>query len=74
MNTGNNNVSVDHPVEKTIALWGLIGVSSWADFAALVASVYSVLLIGEWLWKKFLRDWAIAHGLARPLNRRRSDK
>lgn len=29
-----------------------IGVDSWSEFAAFVASIYTVLLIVEWLWKK----------------------
>jgi hypothetical protein len=30
-----------------------IGISSWGDFAAMCAAFYSLLLIGEYLWKKW---------------------
>jgi hypothetical protein len=50
------------PRLKAGAAWGGVGVSkvlnaigigSWGDFAAMCAALYSLLLIGEWLWKKW---------------------
>jgi hypothetical protein len=50
---------------KAGAAWGGVGISkffeafgigSWGDFAAMCAALYSVLLIIEWVWKKW-RDW-----------------
>jgi hypothetical protein len=47
---------------KAITVWGGVGVSkwlsaiginNWGDFAAAVASVWTVLLIADWLWKKW---------------------
>ena len=32
------------------------GIGSWGDFAAMCAAFYSLLLIGEWLLKKW-REW-----------------
>lgn len=49
------------PRTKAAAAWGgwgvseileKLGIGSWSDFAALCAAVYSLLLIGEWVWKK----------------------
>lgn len=46
---------------KAITAWGgvglskwltSIGVTSWGDFSALCASILSLLLIADWVWKK----------------------
>lgn len=29
-----------------------IGINSWSDAAAACAAIYSIILIGEWLYKK----------------------
>lgn len=48
--------------EKAGSAWGAYGVSrclewlgfgSWSDVAAFLAAVYSLILIGEWAWKKW---------------------
>jgi hypothetical protein len=53
------------PRLKAGAAWGgvgfskfleLIGVGSWVEFSAMCAAFYSLLLIGEWIWKKW-RNW-----------------
>jgi hypothetical protein len=53
------------PRIKAGAAWGGVGISkvleafgigSWGDFAAMLAAFYSVLLIAEWIWKKW-REW-----------------
>jgi hypothetical protein len=50
------------PRIKAGAAWGGVGISkfleaigigSWGDFAAMLAAFYSLLLIGEWVWKKW---------------------
>jgi hypothetical protein len=47
--------------EKAASAWGgvavakmldALGVHGWGDAAAMVATVYSLILIGEWMWKK----------------------
>lgn len=30
-----------------------LGFRDWGDVAAFLAAVYSLILIGEWLWKKW---------------------
>lgn len=30
-----------------------LGFGSWGDFAAFVASIYSLLLIGDWFYRKW---------------------
>ena len=32
-----------------------IGLRDWGDFAALLACVYSIILIGDWIYKRFFR-------------------
>ena len=44
-------------IQKATVAWagvGLakLGIYTWSDAAAVVATVYSLLLIGEWVWKR----------------------
>jgi len=56
------NNDIPMPVAKVVSLWAFIGVTSWADAAAFAAFVYSMILIGEWLWKKIFRRIAERRG------------
>ncbi|SNR73879.1 hypothetical protein SAMN05192560_0788 [Methylobacillus rhizosphaerae] len=47
-----DNTEISHPVIKVISVWAAVGITSWADFAAFLAAVYSLILICEWVWKK----------------------
>jgi len=40
---------------KLGTVWAAVGITTWADFAAFMAAIYSVLLVGEFVWKKMLR-------------------
>jgi hypothetical protein len=53
---------------KAATAWGgvgvakcleVIGVTSWGDAAAMLAALYSAILIGEWFYKK----WKARRGL-----------
>lgn len=66
--------SVEHPMFKAMtALLVGIGVSSWADFAQMVAALYTVLLVGEWIWKHSIRGFCERRGWVKRLRRRRED-
>lgn len=30
-----------------------IGINDWSDLAAMLAAIYSVILIVDWIWKRF---------------------
>lgn len=32
-----------------------VGFNDWGDVAAFLAAVYSLILIGEWVYKRFLK-------------------
>lgn len=69
-----HSTSVDHPVLKAItALLAGLGVSNWSDFAAMCAAIYTICLLGEWLWKKFGRPFAENRGWVRRRKRRADD-
>ena len=36
-------------------MWAAVGITSWADFAAFMAAMYSLLLVCEFVWKKMLK-------------------
>jgi hypothetical protein len=55
----------EHAAAKAGAAWGgygfakyleALGVHSWSDFAGMAAGLYSLLLIADWVWKKY-RAW-----------------
>jgi len=61
MQDHSQTVTVDASVAKAGAAWSATGLGyvlnwmgfdGWGDFAAFVASVYSCLLIAEWIYKK----------------------
>lgn len=62
----NNNPHIENKAEKIISLWAVIGVTSWAEFASFLGAVYSLLLISEWCWKRFVKDFLIRQGWLRP--------
>lgn len=38
----------------------------WSQVAGFVATVYTIILIGEWVWKRFLRAFCERCGWTRP--------
>jgi hypothetical protein len=58
----NNNPHIENKLEKVFSLWALIGVTSWAEFASFLGAIYSMLLISEWFWKRFLKDQFLVWG------------
>jgi hypothetical protein len=56
------NNDIQMPVTKVVSLWAVIGVTSWTEAAAFAGFVYSMILIGEWLWKKIVRKIAEQRG------------
>ena len=43
---------VSAPMFKIITTWGAVAITSWSDVAAILAAIYTLILIGEWAWKK----------------------
>jgi hypothetical protein len=62
------------PVVKIASAWGAVAITSWADVASMLAALYTLLLMGEWCWKKFLRPFAERHGWVKRLKRRVGDE
>jgi len=55
----NDNLEISAPVAKLVTIWGLFGFSSMAEaasfatmLAGFIAAFYSLLLVGEWFWKR----------------------
>lgn len=59
---------------KIVSVWTAVHISSWADAASAVAALYTMLLIGEWTWKKILRPFAETRGWIKRKFRRSDDK
>lgn len=56
----NNIEHTEHPVVKAVIAWvgvGLahLGINTWSDAAAVAATIYTLLLIVDWIWKKWKR-------------------
>lgn len=65
--------SVSAPVTKIASVWLAFGITSWSDIAAIAAASYSMLLIGEWFYKRFWRDIFVRWGWVKPKLRRQMD-
>ncbi len=51
---------------KLGTVWAAVGITSWADFAAFMAAVYSLLLVAEFVWKKLARPFLEWRGWIEP--------
>lgn len=73
-NTTQQTSDIAYPLAKGIsAPAAVIAGLSWGDIASILAAAYTILLIGEWLWKKLIRPMAERRGWrARPQYKRRS--
>ena len=67
------NTSVASPGIKIVTAWAAVGVTSWTDVASVLAALYTLLLIFEWLWKKIGRPFCERHGWLKRMKRRRDD-
>lgn len=47
--------TINMPALKVASVWTAVGITSWADFASMLAAFYTLLLFGEWIWKKCKR-------------------
>ena len=65
--------TVAAPGLKIVSAWSAVAITSWADFAAMLAALYTLLLISEWLWKKVGRPFCEARGWLARLHRRKDD-
>lgn len=45
---------------------------SWQDIAGILASLYSLLMIGEWLWKHGVRSFFERRGWIGPMKQKKS--
>lgn len=59
----NDNLSVGSPLAKILTALGAAGISSWSEFASMLAALYTTCLIAEWLWKNFIRPAFIRRGI-----------
>lgn len=57
-----NTDPIAAPVLKVISVWAAVGITSWSDFAAFIASMYTLCLIGEFFWKKVAKPIAQERG------------
>lgn len=62
-------------VLKVSTMWAAVGITSWAEAAQSAAAIYSLLLIADFVWKRFLRSHASRWwpSLFPPRRRRRAD-
>jgi hypothetical protein len=47
--------TVGDPIIKLATVWAAVGITSWADAASALAAIYTCILIGEWVYKKFIK-------------------
>jgi hypothetical protein len=62
----NHAEPIASPVLKAATAWGAVGITSWADAASFLAFVYTLVLLGEWIWKRAGRRFAERRGWVKP--------
>lgn len=67
----NDDTAVSHPILKVASVVAVtIGGLTWGEIAQIMASIYTLCLITEWIWKKLVKPLAIhrgwLHGKRRP--------
>lgn len=50
--------------------WQMVNAIPWGTIASIVAALYTMLLIGEWFWKKLWRPLFERRGWIKPKKRR----
>ena len=59
---------------KVVAVWTGVGIGqtawTWADLAAILAAIYSAILIGEWIWRRIARPAFERSGFVQPRKRK----
>jgi hypothetical protein len=50
------------PADALKAGTALFAGFTWSDIAAILACIYSTILIGEWAWKRIFRGFAQRRG------------
>jgi hypothetical protein len=64
-----DQTQISSPVTKVVVAWGGVVVSftmDWPQFAGMLASLYTALMIGEWLWKHGVRSFCEKRGWVKP--------
>jgi hypothetical protein len=55
--------NINHPVLKAASVgMAWLGGMTWGELASILASIYTALLITEWLWKRLLKPYLIRSG------------
>lgn len=44
-------------VAKAGSVWGVIGITNWADLSYALAALYTALLLGHWVWKNLIKPF-----------------
>jgi hypothetical protein len=71
--SSSNSTEVTIPVLKVVSAWAAVGITSWTDIAAVLAAIYTALLLIEFLWKRVGRQIAVCYGWISP-KRRKDDE
>lgn len=69
-----DNTEMKMDAAKIATAWAAVGITSWSDFAAFIASIYTLILIGEWTWKRAIRPYCEKRGWVKRLYRRKEDR
>lgn len=59
----NDDTTIQHPVLKVVsAVIVTAGGLTWGEIASIMASIYTLCLITEWIWKRLIKPLAIRKG------------
>lgn len=62
------NEHIEHPAIKAVSavIAASVATVTWSQVAAILASLYTAILIGEWAWKRMIKPLAIRRGWIKP--------
>lgn len=59
-----DQTKIAYPMAKLFSAWAAFGITTWQDAAAFVAFLYSMALLGEWIFKKIWLGWGRDYWIA----------
>lgn len=63
MNARSGDDSTGWVIAKIASAWAAVGITSWADAASALAFLYTLCLLGDFWWKRFLRPFLEDRGI-----------
>lgn len=65
-----DQVAQSAAADANYSTWLLVASVPWSTIASIAATLYTALLISEWVWKKIVRPFCVGRGWLKPIRHR----